>query len=553
MSRWCGIAGTLAAAGLLGSAWGCSADSANGGSDGRDAAAAFGPAADGLGRDSAASDAVTETLPAADSAAGSGDGGATGDASEFDAAMAVDSGAEVDATGGAIADRTADATGGAAVDVIGAADGGDGARSSFPAYPLKTSANKRYLVDQNGTPYLIAGDAPQALIGNLTEADADFYMANRQMRGFNTLWINLLCDDYTACNADGSTFDGIHPFTTPGDFSTPNEAYFARADAMIKTAAKYGLQVFLDPAETGGWLKAMLANGVDKCRAFGRYLGNRYKGFDNIVWMSGNDFQDWRTATSDAVVTAVALGIRDVDARHIHTIELDYNQSNSLDDPNWAPIISLNSAYTYYPTYARVLHGYNTAGFDPVFMVEAVYEFESNAQAHTSTPSTLRREEYWTNLSGATGQLYGSHYTWTFTTGWKTHLDSPGALQMVHVKELFEPRAWYALVPDQDHSVVTAGYGTFSASGYVDDNDYATAARTPDGKLVMVYVPTLRALTVDMTKLSGPATARWFDPANGKFAAITGSPFANTGTQTFTPQGKNSDGDPDWVLVIESP
>jgi len=111
----------------------------------------------------------------------------------------------------------------------------------------------------------------------------------------------------------------------------------------------------------------MLANGVTKCRNYGRYLGNRYKSFDNIVWLSGNDFQTWSNAANDTVATAVALGIKDNDSRHIHTIELNYLVSGSLDDPNWAPIVSLNASYTYYPTYAQVLKDYNRTDFQPVF------------------------------------------------------------------------------------------------------------------------------------------------------------------------------------------
>jgi hypothetical protein len=41
---------------------------------------------------------------------------------------------------------------------------------------------------------------------------------------------------------------------------------------------------------------------------------------------------------------------------------------------------------------------------------------------------------------------------------------------------------------------------------------YATAARTQDGRLAIIYAPTIRPLTIDMTRLSGPVTARWFDP-----------------------------------------
>src|SRR6266404_7568227 len=56
------------------------------------------------------------------------------------------------------------------------------------AYPLKPSANGRYLVEQNNTPFLMVGDS----IGNLSLAEATSYMDNRALCGINTLWMNLL-------------------------------------------------------------------------------------------------------------------------------------------------------------------------------------------------------------------------------------------------------------------------------------------------------------------------------------------------------------------------
>ena len=211
-------------------------------------------------------------------------------------------------------------------------------------YPLEVSANGRYLVDQDDRPFLIQGDSPQALTVNLSEAEAESFFANREAGGFNLVWVNLLCATYTGGRADGSTYDGIVPFTTPNDLSTPNEAFFARVDDMIRLAANHGLVVLLDPAETGSYLSVLLDNGVAKSRDYGRYLGTRYRSFDNIIWMSGNDFQSWMTPADDAVVQAVARGIHDTDDRHIHTVELDYSVSGSLDDPSWAPLSRLQYA-----------------------------------------------------------------------------------------------------------------------------------------------------------------------------------------------------------------
>ncbi|HEY2987081.1 MAG TPA: DUF4038 domain-containing protein, partial [Candidatus Binatia bacterium] len=198
-------------------------------------------------------------------------------------------------------------------------------------------------------------------------------------------------------------------------------------------------------------------------------------------------------------------------------------------------------------TYQEILKDYNRPDFLPVFLIEASYEFEHFSNTELGVPQVLRRQAYWTNLSGATGQMYGNKFTWPFLDGWQDQLDTPGAAQMGHVAALFEPRPWQDLVPDQNHTAVTAGFGTFGA------NDYVTAARTPDGRLVMAYIPTARTIRVDMSKLSGLVTARWYDPSAGTFTAVSGSPFANSGSRNFSTPGNNFGGDEDWVLVLETP
>ena len=341
-------------------------------------------------------------------------------------------------------------------------------------YPVRPSKNGRYLVNKRGRPFLIVGDSPQALIVNLSLADAERFLANRRAAGFDTMWINLLCNTYTAGRPDATTYDGIAPFITPFDLSTPNETYFSRVDAVIRLAAKFGMLVFLDPIETGGWLDTLRKNGVEKDYAYGRYLGQRYRNFPNIVWFNGNDFREWRDPKADDVVLAVARGIRSVDRNHIHTVELEPVVSGSLDDERWKPYIKLDAAYTYLPTYAEVLNEYNRTNFLPTFMVEANYEFEHEYRS----PETLRRQEYWSMLIGAAGQLYGNKYTWQFIDGWKTHLDTKGSAQFQIVTRLFRSVPWFRLVPDQGHLFVPGGVGTYSDSGSVNDNDYVTAART---------------------------------------------------------------------------
>lgn len=417
------------------------------------------------------------------------------------------------------------------------------AQAAIPSrfrWPASASANGRYLLDQYGRPYLVSGDSPQGMFVSLSESQAWRYFVNRHAGGFNSLWINSLVNADQGGRADDSTFDGIIPFTVPGDMSTPNEAYFRRVENMVRMAWFEGLTIFLDPVETCGHLPLLRANGTAKAYDFGAYLGKRLRYYPNIVWFNGCDLQTWQDPSDRALVQAVARGLEDTDPRHLQTVELNYLSSGSLDDPTWASYIELDSAYTYYPTYAQVLKEYNRPNHMPVVMIEANYEYEHDYTG----PKTLRRQEYWAMLSGASGQLYGSGYTWPFKPGWQDHTDTKGTDQFGYMTDLFKTSRWYDLVPDQAHNLVTAGYGTFNQWGSVNDNDYVTAAATADGRLALVYQPTARTITVDLTRMCGEATASWFDPTTGDYRSAT------VGSQ-FTSPGKNADGEDDWVLLLE--
>lgn len=182
-------------------------------------------------------------------------------------------------------------------------------------------------------------------------------------------------------------------------------------------------------------------------------------------------------------------------------------------------------------------------------------------------------------LSGATGQLYGSAFSWRLDTNWEANLDTPGVSQLKKMADLFAPRKWYALVPDQQHLVVTNGYhglscaagkliarigshhGTastrllrilkFLGIGSVGSNTCAATAATADGSLAIVYLPSIRTITVNMSKLVGPTIARWYDPTSGEFTEPVDSPLINSGYHQFRPSGVNKSGDGDWVLVLE--
>jgi hypothetical protein len=448
---------------------------------------------------------------------------------------------------------------GIAVDFSTKAEAARRTKISGFAFPSAVSSNHRYLLDQHRKPYLIVGDSAWSLSTNLTPAEMATYFANRQAHGFNTVLVGVLTDSYIGGVGGNSmtTYDHIKPFTSGSsvsdyDLATPNPAYFARIDAVVRTAAKHGITVMLDPAETGNLTPLLQANGLKKDFAYGAYLGRRYGKDRNVMWSSGNDFAGYSNAAKDAAVQAVAKGIESVDLHQIETVELNPSSSTSLDAPAWAPLIDLNLAYTYYMTYAEVLHGYSQTPTMPVFLGESNYEGEDNTGNNFGSPYELRLEEYWTMTSGATGLLYGNHYTWD-ASSWvqeQENLSTPGAAQLDIMQKLFTSLAWYNLVPDQSHTFVTAGYGVYSSNGVNASNNYVSAALTSNGTIGVAYLPQKSTITIDMAKLRGTIAAKWFDPTTGRFTTI--GTYPNTGTKLFASPPAHKDGADDWLLLLQA-
>ncbi len=377
--------------------------------------------------------------------------------------------------------------------------------------------------------------------------------------GFNSILVDALCTSYTGGNGNGTAYDGTPPFTSGTDpsnydLSTPNPAYFAELDALVSLAATDHLAVLLDPIETGGWLVTLENNGPAKAYNYGVYLGNRYRGFANIVWHSGNDFQSWSSSPSDNnLVHQVMLGIASADPVHLQTVELNYNFSYSNQDTTLSDVLTLDACYTYYETYDCFAQAYASTPVLPLFLTEANYEYENNTGQlpGPAGPYVLREQEYWTLTSGGAGQLYGNHYTWLFPPEWQLFLISPGALEIQYINSLFGALPWQNLVPDTAHQVVTGGYGTYNGGNEnFTTATYCTTAWVR-GFYALTYCPQATTLTVNLAEFAGFTRARWYDPSNGTFIRISGSPFRNAGSHNFTTPGNNHNGDRDWVLDLD--
>jgi hypothetical protein len=428
-------------------------------------------------------------------------------------------------------------------------------REANPAFPLKLSADQRYLVDQRGKPFLIVGDSPWSLIVEPTQAQVDKYLDDRQAKGFNVLLVNLI--EHKFSTLPPMRRDGTAPFTTPGDFGTPNDAYFEYVEVVLRKALEREIVLLLCPAYLGygggddGFYQEMLHGGREKIRAYGRYVGRRFRQHPNLIWIVGGDF----TPPPDGqwTVDELAAGIRDEDTTHLMTVHCGPGDAAASA---WGqrPWLQLNNVYHYREDLYVACREQDTRDPRmPYFLLETAYEGE-----HEATPDRIRRQAYWPLLSGACGMLYGNSPVWHFGSrgvydrggDWLAALNSRGAQDMARLASVFHGRAWWTLRPDHDHRFATAGYRATS------DLDYVTTALATDGTLAIAYLPSLehlrRTLVVNLGKMAGPVTAQWFNPAQGGYTTVEGSPLRNTGHYAFVTPGDNGTGTSDWVLILEA-
>jgi len=422
---------------------------------------------------------------------------------------------------------------------------------------IALSPDKIHLVNTfTSNPVFVTGEQAYSLATNVSSnSDIELYLSTRQSMGFNVISVKAT-DIANLVNYPGNAL-GQAPFNG-APFTNMNEGYWEHLDYVIQQAAAHGITVLLNPAFVGsgpwgcteatGWCPDLLATSDANLTAYGAYVGNRYKSYPNIIWMLGgdndlNDFPAMKVKMQD-----IANGIASADSIHLKTIENQCPFCSSQDD--WpVGMWNINSLYHADTGMASAASAdYLRSDYLPTFIGRDTPEGES------SSPSDAveRAQAYQAVLSGANlGSVFGncvvsffgyenqSCSTWASSTQWQTWLNTTGATGRMYLGNLMRSREFWKMVPDTNHTVATAGFGS---------GDTVTAtSRSSDGQTIIAYIPNGNALTVDMSQITSVGNATncfWFNPRNG--STVTIGTYANVGTHIFAPPDSN-----DWVLVID--
>jgi hypothetical protein len=419
-------------------------------------------------------------------------------------------------------------------------------------FPLQISENKRYFKDANGKPFLYNADTGWQIFTQLTTPEAIEYLAFRKNQGFNTIQVQLVM------SPEQVNRYGHKPFLGNNDSARPDEAYYDHVAEIIAKADSLGLLIVMSQP----WLgccqegfggrpdKPFLANGPEKSRKYGEYLGNKFAGFNNLFWIMGGDNDPKGDRIS---LVAFFDGLRKTAPKHQLMTYHASPPHSSTDLFQYADWLGFSFIYTYWRekpnewvtsdlqphVYEAALMEWSKSDTMPFVLGESQYEGSGKIENDMGTPHIIRRQAYWTMLCGGAGHAYGSDL-WNFPSNWRKIMDYPGAWQLKHFREFFETIPWWTLVPDVKHLAVVAGFGEWTK------NDFITTAVSADRRLLVSYLPEIQPVTVDFATLAGEKfSIKWYDPKNGSLLKQTTLSERKV-KKLNTPTGE------DFILVIES-
>jgi hypothetical protein len=401
--------------------------------------------------------------------------------------------------------------------------------------PIRVSDDGRHFVDRDGRPFFWLGDTAWPLFAQYPRDQAEAYLENRSQKGFTVIQGVLAW-------GLGTGFEGKVPLANANgdkpwlndDPATPNDAYFRHVDALLESANRRGLVLAVLPT-WGYYVNDTAVIDARKARAYGRWLGARYKGAPNLIWVNGGD----RIATGfEDVYRELARGLREGDGgAHLITYHPCGWRSSSqyFHGDRWLGFDMIETWTEWSKVYPAVLADTLLLPRKPVVLGEGAYENGPEYPQGPITPLLVRRQAWWAVMAGGF-PTYGQDQMWRMGPGWDKTFDTPGAAHVSKMKAILTSLPWWEMTPDQ---------GLF-ATGVGSERTLNTALRSYRGDQALVYVSSQCTFTLHLDKIaSRNVRVAWIDPRTGERREAgtfltgndNGKQFPEARTQTFAVPG----------------
>jgi hypothetical protein len=420
---------------------------------------------------------------------------------------------------------------------------------------LKVASNNHLLVHENGAPFLWVGNTAWEMIHFSKREEVATFMENRHRYGYTVVLTCALAEVEAMTRPNAY---GFLPMLNR-DPLQPVEEYWKHVDYVLQKAEENDIYIAL-VVTWGTWLHDAKIINNENAFSFGQWIGERYKGSPNLIYILGCDREPSVDGQFDdtELWDKLATGIKSKDPNHLMSYLPKSRSSSFFPDSKWLDFNIMQTGHEKFDnpaSYLWVESDYRLTPAKPTIDCEPRYEDHPvnwNDANGFFNDFDSRQTAYWSLFAGALGCNYGnrsiiSWYApgyqaklWYGRPGqyWFEAMDRPGSQDMRHLADLVKSRPFGTMVPDQ--SII--------ASAVPEDGSHYQAARG-DG-FAFIYNPYGKTLSVYLNKTGGSRLrCCWFSPRDGSVKYI--GRFRSTDIPvSFDPPGSEQRGN-DWILVID--
>ena len=427
--------------------------------------------------------------------------------------------------------------------------------SAEPQKPeLRVAGNHRYLEYQNGTPFFWLGGTAWGMSEWFTREEVDLYFDNRKAKGFSLVQICLFWGKreedpvqfsvnppniygFQAFEEVDGFPDAFHPAVVQEGSPTDPNDYWDHVEYILLAARNRGMMVGVLPVWGRRYVNASHKNfsasvfSEEGMRLYGKFLGERFGAYSNIVWVLGGDVKADANGNFLNHYRRMAEGITE----GISGQKIAWNESSPWWDyslmtyhPDGAPMVNssawfhedkwldFNMIETFQfrdNVYAAVSQDYRLSEpVKPTVLGEPAYEGLLN-RGRVTEGIHMRRQAWQTLMAGGAGFTYGGARDslgngplFSPFKGWQQLLDQEGSVSMKLVRNISLTHNWPHWEPSEELILNGQGEGEFRA----------VAVQTRIHTEWLVYFPENRSLQLGL-KSPGTLAWQWCNPATGEY------------------------------------
>ncbi len=431
---------------------------------------------------------------------------------------------------------------------------------------LRVSADAHFLETTNGRPFFWLADTGWELFHRLTFEEIVQYLNDRHRKGFNVIQAVVLAEHDGLTKANRYSQQPLFQ----NDPLKPNAKYFQLIDTTIRMAAKIDMFVALLPTwgdkVSKEWGKGPVVFNERNAYLYGKWLGNRYRNDENIIWMLGGDRKPVKDSTDfKPIWRAMARGIQEAtDYKAFITYHISGGESTSkyLHNEPWLNMNTMQSGHGSghdVPVWRWIDHDFNLPSPKPTLDAEPNYEDHPvdpwprwDEKKGYFNDYDVRKQSYRSVFAGGCGVTYGHHGVWQFYSereepithadwSWTAGLDRPGAYHVGYLRKIMESRPLHGR--RYDAKMIVEGQSQKNA-------EFITAFRGLDNNFAMIYMPVGKVIKIDTRFMKSSDIKIWFvDPRIGH--VVRGISSYRKDILEIKPPTLGVG--QDWVIVLDNP